>query len=440
MEKLKIGSWNILSTERILGIDENFTHVINDRPRTIIGHSKLYEVRYTFIANQIIDLFNQDKLDILFIQEADQKFLDIFNLNNDSLNYKYHFIEGSQVDICLLIIYNQKYSSFGDINGFDDRLINETQNIYRFMFGSKYPLRALPLFLFNLNNGMPLLLINIHNSPGSNASGVYHNILLSFMELFGNFDFVSKNIPVIIGGDLNLSSTLYKQNLPNNFFIQPNMYDINNRESCQTLVEGYSVHPFLRDKNGLLSFIDDENLVSDILFIHNVYGRECLKYKSNNESEQYKDKFKSPYVYHEIPRINNQTRKLVLYHPSRLYQYLELDDRGVPNLYSPLSDHNIVISELEYNEPWLDVYNFKKLLFYFLKNKLLIVEPYNIGIFREAFIPGNLVELPFKDKKHNQRRKRRPLTLKKPKKNKKSNNKNNKKTKNKNKNKNKHTI
>ena len=78
MENLKIGSWNILSTERIRGIDEDITHVINDRPTNINGHLKLYESRYIFIANHIIDLFNQGKLDILFIQEADSKFLEIF--------------------------------------------------------------------------------------------------------------------------------------------------------------------------------------------------------------------------------------------------------------------------------------------------------------------------------------------------------------------------
>ena len=105
----------------------------------------------------------------------------------------------------------------------------------------------------------------------------------------------------------------------------------------------------------------------------------------------------------------------------------------MPILYAPLSDHNLVITELQYNETWLDFINFKKLLFYFLKNKSLIVEPDNIRLFQEAFIPGNLVELPFKVKKPNPTRVRKPLTLKKVEKNN-NNNKNkksNKKSKNK---------
>ena len=55
-------------------------------------------------------------------------------------------------------------------------------------------------------------------------------MLQSFMKLFYNFDFISRNIPVIIGGDFYLSSTMYKENLPENFFIRPNMYDRDNRD------------------------------------------------------------------------------------------------------------------------------------------------------------------------------------------------------------------
>ena len=434
MDKLKIGSWNILSTERIRGIDENITHVINDRPTNIDGHLKLYESRYIFIANQIIDLFDQGKLDILFIQEADSKFFEIFKMVNQSLKFKYHFIRGSVPHICLMTIYNQKYSSFGSetYQGFDRELVLETQDIYR-TINPKKGLRALPLFLFNVNNGLPILLINIHNSSGSISYNVYHNMLQSFMKLFYNFDFISRNIPVIIGGDLYLSSTMYKENLPENFFIRPNMYDRDNRDECQTLVEGYSVHPFFEDEDGSLTYVDSENLVSDILFLHNIYGRECFKFISNNREEQYMNKFKSPYVYENMPVIDPVTRKLKEYTPSDLYQYLKLDNDGVPILYAPLSDHNLVITELQYNETWLDFINFKKLLFYFLKNKSLIVEPDNIRLFQEAFIPGNLVELPFKVKKPNPTRVRKPLTLKKVEKNN-NNNKNkksNKKSKNK---------
>ena len=120
--------------------------VKRNRPTNINGHLKLYESRYIFIANHIIDLFNQGKLDILFIQEADSKFLEIFKMVNQSLKFKYHFISGKETNICLMTIYNHKYNSFGSESGpgFDRGLVLETQDIYHTINPDK-GLRALPL-------------------------------------------------------------------------------------------------------------------------------------------------------------------------------------------------------------------------------------------------------------------------------------------------------
>ena len=380
VDELKLASWNILSTERIVNIDESRQYG-NDQYLP-------YERRYLAITDTIISMFNQRSVDIIFIQEADEKFLNIFNFKNKDNNkqknrmtkisYIHHFIKSPDpniVNICLMIIYNSnRFSPMGHSNNmysFDNNFINMCEVEYNTDPRKFYPFRCIPLFLYNKENNSPLFLINIHNIAKGGRM-FYGQILQAIMRCFHDFKFISQNIPVIIGGDLYLTFDSLKMNLPRNFMVDE--YGNDSKNKTESLVTGNSVHPFnLNKSTQILTYTNDKSPVTDILMLHNPSDSKCLEKISDNTPTHFKEDFKSPYDYNNLVK-NNQ------YTTAQLQASIVMSNLGSPYLHAPFSDHNMIITVLRYQQSCMDIITFKQHLFYYIFDKTLITDPYNLTI------------------------------------------------------------
>lgn len=382
-DELKIASWNILSTERIVNIDEGRQHG-NDQYLP-------YERRYLAITDTIIHMFNQRAIDVIFIQEADEKFLNIFNFKNKDNNtqksrmtrisYIHHFIKSPDpniVNICLMIIYNSnKFSPIetsSNMYSFDNNFINMCELEYnRFNADPNkfYPFRCIPLFLYNKENNLPLFLINIHNIAKGGRM-FYQQILHAIMRCFHDFKFISQNIPVIIGGDLYLTFNSLKLNLPKNFMVDE--FGNDNRNKTESLVTGNSVHPFnLNNSTQILTYTNDKSPLTDILMLHNPSDSKCLEKISDNTPTHFKEDFKSPYDHINLVKNNQYTK-------AQLQTSIVMSNLGSPYLHAPFSDHNMILTVLRYQQSCMDITTFKQHLFYHIFNKTLITDAYNLTI------------------------------------------------------------
>ena len=274
-----------------------------------------------------------------------------------------------------MIIYNSnRFSPMGHSNNmyfFYNNFINMCEVEYNTDPRKFYPFRCIPLFLYNKENNSPLFLINIHNIAKGGRM-FYGQILQAIMRCFHDFKFISQNIPVIIGGDLYLTFDSLKMNLPRNFMVDE--YGNDSKNKTESLVTGNSVHPFnLNKSTQILTYTNDKSPVTDILMLHNPSDSKCLEKISDNTPTHFKEDFKSPYDYNNLVK-NNQ------YTTAQLQASIVMSNLGSPYLHAPFSDHNMIITVLRYQQSCMDIITFKQHLFYYIFDKTLITDPYNLTI------------------------------------------------------------